>query len=146
MMGKTNVFVAGVAVVATCAALGFGYAWWSLKQAQEGDRDASQEIGVQMKRQMAKLKGDMEAMEQQRVELDAQLKELPDLRELQSQIEAVQAKTRELPNTRELRREAVGIQPDGSHASTGRIPPTVLHRMNEELGLSPQELRKLNGE
>lgn len=146
MIVKTNIFVTGVAVIATSAAVGFGYAWWSLKQAQDKDRDASHEISLQMKRQIAKLKVNMEAMEQQRVELDTQLKELPDMQALQSQVEEIQARTKALPSTRELRRESVGIKPDGSHANTGEIPPTVLNRMNQELGLSPQELRKLNGE
>lgn len=146
MLARSNVVTASIAVIATCAAVAFGYAWWSLKQGQETQGDADQEISIQMKKQMARLNFDMEALAKQRAELSRQLEGLPSLDELNTQGEQVRERTRALPNAGELRREAVGIRPDGSHARTGDIPPTVLNRMNQELGLSPQELRELQGE
>lgn len=146
MLARSNVVIASIAVVATCAAVAFGYAWWSLKQGQEAQGDADQEISIQMKKQMARLKFDMEALAKHRAELSSQLEGLPSLEELNTQAEQLRERTRALPNAGELRREAVGIRPDGSHARTGDIPPTVLNRMNQELGLSPQELRELQGE
>ena len=93
---------------------------------------------------MAKLEVQMKAIESRRAALDARLKSLPSAGELQTQSQQVQAKTHALPTAAELRREAVGIKPDGSHVDVGKIPPTVLRRLHEELGLSPQQLRKLN--
>lgn len=146
MLARSNLVATSIAVIATCAAIAFGYAWWTLKQGQEAQGDADQEVSIQMKKQMARLKFDMDALAKQRAELSSQLESLPSLEELNAQGEQIRERTRALPNAGELRREAVGIRPDGSHARTGEIPPTVLNRMNQELGLSPQELRKLQGE